>query len=75
MFETTIVANMTSPLNLKKLMQSLIDLTKVRDSLALDPALLSLMQQWMSLFATQAQPVRMQVLSKRQLVSVMDTKE
>jgi len=74
-FETTIVANMTTPLNLKKFMQSLIDLTKVRDSLALDPALLSLMQHWMSVFATQAQPIRMQVLSKRQLVSVMDTQE
>ncbi|HWU66757.1 MAG TPA: diguanylate cyclase, partial [Methylophilus sp.] len=55
-------------------MQSLIDLTKVRESLALDPALLSLMQHWLGTFAGQAQPIKMQVLSRRQLVSVMDPK-
>lgn len=58
--------------NLNKFMQSMIDLTKVRDSLALDPALLSLMQHWLSIFAAQSQPIRMQVLSRRQLISVMD---
>lgn len=58
--------------DLKTFMQSLIDLTKVRDSLALDPALLSLMQHWLGIIAGQSQPIRMQVLSRRQLVSVMD---
>lgn len=61
--------------NLKTFMQSLLGLTKVRDSLALDPALLSLMQQWMGIFAAQSHPIRMQVLSKRQLVSVMDAQQ
>jgi len=64
---------MTTHPNLKTFMHSLIDLTKVRESLALDPALLSLMQHWMGVFAPQDPPIRMQVLSKRQLVSVMDT--
>lgn len=63
---------MTTHLDLNKFMQSLIDLTKIRESLALDPALLSLMQQWLGIFAAQSQPIRMQVLSRRQLVSVMD---
>lgn len=65
---------MTTQLDLKKFMQSLIDLTKVRDSLALDPALLSLMQHWLGFFVGQSQPIKMQVLSRRQLVSVMGTK-
>lgn len=64
---------MNTHLDLKTFMQSLIDLTKVRDSLALDPALLSLMQHWLGIIAGQSQPIRMQVLSRRQLVSVMDT--
>lgn len=54
-------------------MQSLTDLTKVRESLALDPALLSLLQHWLNIFAAQPHPVRMQVLSKRQLVSAINT--
>lgn len=65
---------MNTHLNLKKFIQSLIDLTKVRDSLALDPVLLSLMQHWMRVFTMQSHPIRMQVLSRRQLVSVMDTR-
>lgn len=64
---------MTTHPDLNKFMQSLIDLTKVRESLALDPALLSLMQHWLGIFAAQSQPIRMQVLSRRQLVSVMNT--
>lgn len=56
-------------------MQSLTDLTKVRESLELDPALLALMQHWLNIFAAQAHPIRMQVLSKRQLVSVINTLE
>jgi len=66
---------MPSHLNLKKFMQSLIGLTQVRESLALDPALLSLMQHWMCIFADEEKQIRMQVLSRRQLVSVMDTKD
>ena len=66
---------MPSHLNLKKFMQSLIGLTQVRESLALDPALLTLMQHWMCIFAAEDKPIRMQVLSRRQLVSVMDTKD
>lgn len=62
---------MPTELNLKRLMQSLIDLTQIRDSLALDPALLTLMQHWLSMFAPKTQATRMQVLSKRQLMSVM----
>lgn len=64
---------MTIHLDLNKFMQSLIDLTKIRESLALDPALLLLMQHWLGIFAPQAQPIKMQVLSRRQLVSVMNT--
>lgn len=56
-------------------MQSLTDLTKVRESLALDPALLSLMQHWVNIFAPQQGPIKMQVLSKRQLVSAINTHE
>lgn len=52
-------------------MQSLTNLTKVRESLALDPALLALLEHWLHIFATQEQPIRMQVLSRRQLVSVV----
>lgn len=63
---------MTSPTHLKPFMQSLIDLTKVRDSLALDPALLALMQQWVNIFTEDVVPARMQVLSRRQLVSMRD---
>lgn len=66
---------MNTHLNLKEFIQSLIGLTKVRDSLALDPALLSLMQHWIRIFADQNQPIRMQMLSRRQLVSVMDTQK
>ncbi len=66
---------MTTHLNLSNFMQSLTDLTKVRESLALDPALLSLMQHWLNIFAAQREPVRMQVLSRRQLMSVIDALE
>lgn len=72
MFEKLSIEHMSTLTPLKALMQSLLDLTRVRDSLALDPALLTLMQQWMGAFAPQAAPVRMQVLSRRQLVSVLD---
>ncbi|SDK70206.1 diguanylate cyclase (GGDEF) domain-containing protein [Methylophilus rhizosphaerae] len=67
--------HMTIHLNLSKFMQSLTDLTRIRESLALDPALLSLLQHWLNIFAAQHQPVRMQVLSRRQLVSAINTFE
>lgn len=63
---------MTSLANLKKLMQCLLDLNKVRDSLALDSALLALMQHWLCLLTGETHPVEMQVLSRRQLVSVLE---
>jgi diguanylate cyclase (GGDEF)-like protein len=72
-FKNPYVEHMTTQLNLSEFMQTLTDLTKVRESLALDPALLSLMQHWLSIFAAQPQPIRMQVLSRRQLVSVIST--
>lgn len=63
---------MTSPAHLKKLMQSLLDLHKVRESLALDDALLALMQRWLCLLTDDPAPVQMQVLSRRQLLSVLE---
>lgn len=67
------IAKMTTHLDLNKFMQSLIALTKIRESLALEPVLLSLIQHWLGLFAGQSYPVRVQILSRRQLISVMDT--
>lgn len=63
---------MNSLADLKKLMQSLLDLHKVRDSLALDQALLALMQRWLCLVTGNVNAVEMQVLSRRQLVSVLE---
>lgn len=56
-------------------MQSLTDLTRVRESLALDPVLLSLLAHWLNIFAVQPEPVRMHVLSRRQLVSAINALE
>ena len=44
---------MTIHLESSKFMQSLTDLTRVRESLALDPALLSLLEHWLNIFAAQ----------------------
>ena len=56
-------------------MHSLISLTKVRESLALDTALPSLLQHWLNVVAMQSQPASIQVLSRRQLVSAMATRK
>lgn len=54
---------------LSQLMQSLQDLTDVRDYAALDAALLALIRQWLALFALPSQDMQLWIFRQREIVS------
>lgn len=53
-----------------KLISSLADLTKVRESFVLDDALLAVVQDWFNLVTSQSVTLRMRVMRKRELVTM-----
>lgn len=63
------VATTSIKLPLAQFMQCLEDLTNVRDHVALDNALLALMQHWIALFADQAETAQLSIFRQRDIVS------